>query len=105
MAAFFDKLRTDRKLDESLRLVEQISDPTVRSRLQVVLSLNFAGVQLDNATLLSLVDVSGTAGASSRLEQRPNGLTTSLENQPPAAQNVTTFPTTASAASARAQSS
>lgn len=105
MAAFFDKLRTDRKLDESLRLVERIADPTVKSRLQMVLSLNFAGVQLDNATLLSLADVSGTGGASSTSEHRPNGLSTSLESQPLAARNVTTFPTTASAASVEAKSS
>jgi hypothetical protein len=76
-----------------LRLVEQIPDPTVKSRLQMVLSLNFAGVQLDNATLLSLVDVSGKAEGSSASGQRPNSLSTSLENQQPAAQNVTTFPT------------
>jgi hypothetical protein len=80
MAAFFDKLRTDRKLDESLRLVEQIPDPTVKSRLQMVLSPNFAGVQLDNATLLSLVDVSGTAGPSSTSERRPDGFSNSPEN-------------------------
>ena len=62
MADFFEKLRTDRKLDESLKLVAEVPDTTLRSRLQVVLSLNFAEVKLNDAALQNLLDtrVKGT---------------------------------------------
>jgi hypothetical protein len=39
MTSFFDKLRDDRSLDDALKLADGIPDPTVKSRLQTVLSL------------------------------------------------------------------
>lgn len=56
MSDFFDKLRTDRKLDESLRLVTEVPDPILKGRLQVVLSLNFADVKLNDSALQNLFD-------------------------------------------------
>ena len=47
MTEFFDKLRTDRKLDESLKLAETISDSIVSSRLKAILALHFAEAPVD----------------------------------------------------------
>lgn len=44
MTVFFDKLREDRKFNESLRLCNSISDITVQSNLKAHLSLFFAGI-------------------------------------------------------------
>lgn len=46
MTEFFDKLRMDRKLDEALKLAEQIPEPLVSSRLKAVLALHFVDVKL-----------------------------------------------------------
>jgi hypothetical protein len=47
MTDFFDKLRTDRKLDESLKLVEAIGDAPIGSNLRALLAINFAEIQID----------------------------------------------------------
>jgi hypothetical protein len=47
MTEFFDKLRTDRRLDESLKLADAISDPFVASRLKALLALHFADVPVE----------------------------------------------------------
>jgi hypothetical protein len=44
MTEFFDKLRIDRKLDESLNLVEAIADKELQGRMQALLALNFVEV-------------------------------------------------------------
>jgi hypothetical protein len=44
MTEFFDKLRIDRKLDESLNLVGAISDKELQGRMQALLALNFVEV-------------------------------------------------------------
>lgn len=44
MTEYFDKLRIDRKFDESLQLSDKIPDTSVQSRLKVLMALNFAGV-------------------------------------------------------------
>jgi hypothetical protein len=67
MATFFDKLRTDRKLDESLHLVSDVSDKLLQSRLQLLLALNFADVKVADGTLLSVMNV--------RADEKPNLLT------------------------------
>jgi len=51
MVAFFDKLRTDRKLDESLQLVQQIPDAALRARIMAALALNFADVKAEKYIL------------------------------------------------------
>ena len=45
MQEFFEKLRTDRKLDESLALAERVTDPELQGKLQVLLAPNFADVE------------------------------------------------------------
>jgi hypothetical protein len=44
MFDFFEKLREDRKLDESLELLKVITDSGIRSRMQAVLALHFSGI-------------------------------------------------------------
>jgi hypothetical protein len=44
MTEFFDKLRIDRKLDESLNLVGAIGDKELQGRMQALLALNFVEV-------------------------------------------------------------
>lgn len=44
MAEFFDRLRTDRKLEEALRLCDEINDGKIRDALRVRLSLHFSGI-------------------------------------------------------------
>lgn len=44
MATFFDKLRTDRKIEESLKLSDEIPDEILKSKLKMILSLHFAEI-------------------------------------------------------------
>jgi hypothetical protein len=55
MTEFFDKLRTDRKLDESLKLVEAISDPSTSSRVKALLALHFADLPIELPLFESVV--------------------------------------------------
>jgi hypothetical protein len=55
MTEFFDKLRVDRKLDEALRLMSEIPDPVIASRLKGIVALTFAEVQTDNAVLTAML--------------------------------------------------
>ena len=47
MVDFFDRLRNDRKLDESLKLALNISDENLKSRLHAVLALKFCRYKID----------------------------------------------------------
>lgn len=60
MSDFFDKLRTDRKLDESLALLKQIEDGELKSRVQVLLTLQFSNVQVNDALLTNLLSLPGS---------------------------------------------
>jgi hypothetical protein len=51
MMAFFDKLRSDRALDESLQLALDIPDPLIKSRLQTVLALSLAKAEATDDVL------------------------------------------------------
>jgi len=46
MTEFFDKLRIDRKLDESLNVLSKIEDKTISSRVKALLALNFAEIDV-----------------------------------------------------------
>lgn len=48
MTEFFDKLRTDRKLDESLNVLEKIEDKAISSRVKALLALNFAEIDVSD---------------------------------------------------------
>lgn len=47
MSEFFDRLRVDRKLDESLRLIGTIEDKEIAGRSQALLAINLAEIRLD----------------------------------------------------------
>jgi hypothetical protein len=51
MVDFFDRLRTDRKLLESLKLVASVPDQKLRSNLQVMLALSLADAKTSPAVL------------------------------------------------------
>lgn len=55
MADFFDKLREDRKLEESLRLVEKMDSGPTKERVQALLALTFSGSVNDNLAASVLV--------------------------------------------------
>ena len=55
MTDFFDKLRSDRKLDESLQLMHNIPNDVISSRLMAVIALHFAEVKLDHESIKYLL--------------------------------------------------
>jgi hypothetical protein len=55
MTEFFDKLRIDRKLEESLRLANEIGDARIQASLKAVLSLSFADVDSTRELLGSVL--------------------------------------------------
>jgi hypothetical protein len=57
---FFDRLRHDRKLEKSLELAANISDPEVQSKLQALLALHLAEVETANAQPSSIFGTSDT---------------------------------------------
>jgi len=60
MVEFFDRLRTDRKFDESLKIAETIPDQEVQSRLKVLLSLDFAGVKSGDTIVTQVFNASAS---------------------------------------------
>ena len=56
MVDFFDRLRTDRKLLESLKLVTSVPDEKLRSNLQVMLALSLAEAKTSPAVLSAVYD-------------------------------------------------
>lgn len=44
MSTFFEKLRADRKIEESLKLADSITDENLQSKLKMILSLHFAEI-------------------------------------------------------------
>ncbi|GIG01265.1 TRADD-N-associated membrane domain-containing protein [Catellatospora citrea] len=51
MSAFFDKLRDDRRTDDAVDLMREVEDPSLKARLQAMLSLHFAGLPADVSQL------------------------------------------------------
>jgi len=58
MTQFFDKLRADKKFDESMRLADDIPDQELKSRLKAFLSINFAGLNVSDSNLNSILNKS-----------------------------------------------
>jgi hypothetical protein len=52
MVDFSDKLRADQKLNESLSLIEKIPDKTIQSKVKAIMTLNFAGINIDDKEFL-----------------------------------------------------
>src|SRR5208283_3803426 len=57
MSEFFDKLRADRKLEESLKLCNDIHNPDLRDRLRTLIALNFSDVKPTEAILSSILGI------------------------------------------------
>jgi hypothetical protein len=70
MTEFFDRLRTDRKFEESLQLAESIPDPAAQSRLKALLAVEFAGIEANETTLRELF---GSNQDGARLQPTPPG--------------------------------
>ena len=79
MTEFFDKLRVDRKFEESLQMCERIPDPVVQSRLKVLMALNFAEVSSPESVLREVLvapcnpgDSENTNNIASNLDRTPH---------------------------------
>lgn len=70
MSEFFDKLRADRKFEESLQLADQIPDSTLQSRLKILLALNFAEVKSTNGILSSMFNMELQSTNRNETEQK-----------------------------------
>lgn len=57
MTSHFDKLRSDRKLDEALKMVETIEFEGLRSRTKALLTVHFAGLEAKEERLAHLIGV------------------------------------------------
>ncbi len=65
MVAFFDKLRTDRKLDEALSLVNAITNADHADRLRMLLAMKFAEIAV-SANMLNDLSVYETSTSDVR---------------------------------------
>lgn len=66
MARFFDRLRDDRRLEESLALATGIEDSVLRSSLQALLSMHLIGSQLPPDILPGFTSASTAAAPLSQ---------------------------------------
>lgn len=72
MVDFFDRLRNDRKLEESLKLASGIEQADLRSRLNALLSLSFADIKTNDGFLASLLGIAIVAEVMSERESKIN---------------------------------
>lgn len=56
MIDFFDKLRVDRKFEESLKLTNEIPDEAIRSKVKTLLSMHFADIKINDNNLSIILD-------------------------------------------------
>jgi hypothetical protein len=89
MAEFFDRLRQDRRLEESLAQADKIPDPNLRGRLNAALAVAFSGVTLPEVVVRSLVDPSTAASSSEVLPAMPV-VTSSVTARNGAVSSITT---------------
>ena len=61
MSDFFDRLRSDRKLEESLKLCDSIDESMMRNALKVRLSLFFSGLEAGDAMATEIMHLSAGA--------------------------------------------
>jgi hypothetical protein len=54
MAAFFDKLRTDQKMLDALRLCNEVADSELKNRLQTVLALSLSDTKVTEPMIAAL---------------------------------------------------
>ena len=91
MVEFFDRLRADKKLDDALRLAQEIGDGHIQSRLKVLLALDFADVRAapNEGVLASALREDGFLGAMLNMESKerqqqsqPTGSASTIEQRP-----------------------
>lgn len=63
MVQFFDRLRTDRSLEEALKLSNAVPDPTIRSRLGTLLAVRLASADATDDVLRTIMGASTEPGA------------------------------------------
>ncbi len=68
MSEFFDRLRSDRKLEESLKLCESINDPLMRNALKVRLSLFFSGLEAGDSVATEIIRLPAASARSERTQ-------------------------------------
>lgn len=57
MSEFFDRLRSDRKLEESLKLCDSIDNEPMRNALKVKLSMYFAGIEKSDEITSEIISI------------------------------------------------
>jgi len=75
MTQFFDKLRTDRKFEESLQLANQIPDEALQSRLKIMLAMSFAEVKSTNGILSSMFNIEQQPDKRNEMKKEKSGKT------------------------------
>jgi hypothetical protein len=82
MVEFFDRLRVDRSLEESLKLADAITDPLIRSRVQTLLAVRLARAEAADSVLQTVMAApagptgSASAGAGALSGDAPAGAQT-----------------------------
>jgi len=69
MAAFFDKLRTDQKLQDGLKLSEGIADEVLRNKVQTILALNLSESRVTETMITSIL----SSEVRQRSRETPSG--------------------------------
>ena len=59
MVEFFDRLRADRRLEESLALAERMPDSTIKARMMLVLGLGLADRPITDELMRDTMNISG----------------------------------------------
>jgi hypothetical protein len=57
MQEFFDRLRKDRSLEESLKLTDKVADPELQGKLQALLAVKLADVNAADSILSAVLKV------------------------------------------------
>lgn len=79
MTEFFDKLRVDRKLDEALKLMSEILDPIIASRIKGIVALAFSEVSTDKAILNAMLSKSEHPDLVAEPERSKPSVPTSIQ--------------------------
>lgn len=80
MSEFFDRLRSDRKLEESLRLCDAIDDRAMRDALKVRLSLFFSGLENSDAIASEIIRLAVAADVNKMHSVPPTNVATAQVN-------------------------
>jgi len=81
MSEFFDKLRSDRKLEESLKLCESIDNDHMRNSVKVKLSLYFSGLDDSHNLASEVIQLSNHKGKTILKEEKNSGIADDEHNK------------------------